>query len=198
MASVHIVVVAQPSATMWTSSTPSARGRSGSTTRTCSSFDGRPHDGARDCQQPSVERPAPWHGWAAPFWRSSVPTGGTEERRFVAGSGRPASGVPEFRGVELRNAGSKNPSGIAGDERWQTAAGRRTCGSAANRAGSTVLGLGWGWGCRGARPGSGVVIRRRRQPGGSWGGVAEGSALVGGAWRRRRPVPAGRAVPGTG
>jgi len=35
------------------------------------------------------------------FRRSWVPAGGTEERRFVAGSAVRRSGVPEFRGVEL-------------------------------------------------------------------------------------------------
>jgi hypothetical protein len=45
-----------------------------------------------------------------PNWRSTVPTGGTEERRFVAGRGLSRSGVPEFRALELRNA-SCDPAG---------------------------------------------------------------------------------------
>src|SRR6266853_6794837 len=53
-------------------------------------------------RRPDPERER--HGCATPFWRSPVPTGGAEERRFVAGQGRAPSGVPEFRGVELRNA----------------------------------------------------------------------------------------------
>jgi len=48
-------------------------------------------------------RPVAHHGTsrAGTFRRSWVPTGGTEERRFLVGSAVRRSGVPEFRGVEL-------------------------------------------------------------------------------------------------
>jgi hypothetical protein len=62
---------------------------------------------------PAASRTRPGPAFRAlAFWRSSVPPGGTEERRFGAAQGNVHSGVPEFRAPELRNA-SWDPSGNA-------------------------------------------------------------------------------------
>src|SRR4051794_41955818 len=71
------------------------------------------------------------HGCASSFWRSSVPTGGTAERQFVVRRVVSAFGVPEFQGVELKNA-SWRP---ARDCRLRGRGGVRGGGAGVARAG---------------------------------------------------------------